>query len=709
MKIRSLALLLLAALAPSRAQQSSSAQTPTIRSIVDEVLLDVVVRDKKGKPVTDLKPSDITVLDNGVKQTLTGFRLVAGSEAIAANGVKTTLDPFRQARLVTLAFESTADAARRKLAREAARDLVQGSQGPNVFYAVVVINTQLSLLQPFTNDKDALTKAIERATEGLGGPGLSSESDSIQAQLRRRLSSDSGAPEPSATLAGAVAAAAQPVANGAQALDAKLASVMLDMLRLDTSVATQGTRLMLSALRTLVEGQSSMPGRKSVLYFTSGMYLGPELDAVFRGLVSSANRNNVTFYALETGGVGVTALTEGARAQLSRAAAASATTTARTSGAVTKDEIMAADNAETSARANVQSAVRDLAESTGGFLIGDSNDLRAPLRRVNEEITSYYELSFNPGIQNYDGSFRKLTVNANRKDLVIHGRSGYYALPPNVRGSGVQPFEAPLLELLTSGKAAADVAFRAAAILLEPVSGASGVMILVELPLHELQTAPGAGGTRLAHCSLVALVKDSKGEIVEKLARDRAFAVTPEQLKGGNFLDRMRIVLPAGAYSLEIAVVDRTSGKAGVLRSPLVVPPPASGVAISSVSIMRSFAPNTRPSDPNDPFRFQGGLITPTLDTTIRKEANGALRLFFTVYQAVGTPTKPTVEAEILQSGRSLTKVPLQLPDADPQGHIPYLMTIPTASIPPGAYDVHVVARQAESSAQTTTTIRIEQ
>ena len=93
------------------------------------------------------------------------------------------------------------------------------------------------------------------------------------------------------------------------------------------------------------------------------------------------------------------------------AARASASTMTKTSGAVTKDEVMASDNAEVSGRANVQESIRDLAESTGGFLIGDSNDLRVPLRHVNEEISSYYEVSFNPGIQNYDGSFRKIAVN----------------------------------------------------------------------------------------------------------------------------------------------------------------------------------------------------------------------------------------------------------------------------------------------------------
>ena len=73
-----------------------AAQTPTVRTTVDEVLLDLIVRDKKGKPVTDLKPEDLTVFDNGVKQTLTSFRLVSGAEAIGTNGAKTALDPLRQ-------------------------------------------------------------------------------------------------------------------------------------------------------------------------------------------------------------------------------------------------------------------------------------------------------------------------------------------------------------------------------------------------------------------------------------------------------------------------------------------------------------------------------------------------------------------------------------------------------------------------------------
>ena len=113
--------------------------------------------------------------------------------------------------------------------------------------------------------------------------------------------------------------------------------------------------------------------------------------------------------------------------------------------------------------------LRDLAESTGGFLIGDSNDLRQPLRRVNEEISSYYELSYNPDIENYDGSFRKLAVAANRKDLVIHSRTGYFALPPEARAAGLAPFELPLLKTLSEGKLSDDVEIpRQRRLLLQP-------------------------------------------------------------------------------------------------------------------------------------------------------------------------------------------------------------------------------------------------
>jgi len=462
-------------------------------------------------------------------------------------------------------------------------------------------------------------------------------------------------------------------------------------------------------LKALVQGLQSMPGRKSVLYFTWGMYETPELDVPFRNLMSLANRANVTFYSVDTRGVSTSGLNAGATGELRGAAAGSATAMMRTEGAVTKEEVFAMDKAEVSGRANVQLAIRDLAESTGGFLIGDSNDLRAPLRKVNEEISSYYELTFDPHIQNYDGAFRKLAVATSRKDVVIHARNGYFALPPEARALGLESYELPLLKAISDGKISEDIKFRSGAELLQPRNEGTDLSVLMEVPLRELQPKTDAAKNTLnIHCSLAALVKDANGQVVQKLSRDRSFQVTAEQLKMGNFVDKMMVALPPGKYTLESAVMDRESGRIGTARSGFTIAAKGKGVGISSLMLVRSFVPNAKGLEPNEPFQFQGASITPTLDGSVHKAPDAALRLFFVVYRDPSIPSKPTVEIEFLQNGKSLTKAPLPLPEADAQGKIPYVMTVPAAAIPPGLYEIRATARQGDTSSETSIPVQIE-
>ncbi len=636
-----------------------------------------------------------------------------GAEAITQGGATTKLDPLRQLRLVTLAFEALGDPTQRKTAREGALDLVKGEQGANVFYSVVVIDTRLLVLQQFTADKDALVKAIETATSGYSSTRLLPESDKIKSDLKRYLAGQTvnGADQPNTTLTAATQTATQALptgsAAGSAAIEARLATVMLDMLRMDATMASQETRLSLTALESLVRGLQSMPGRKSVLYFTAGMYLTPELDAIFRNLTSMANRANVTFYAVDTRGVMTFAQNAGATDQLGRANAASSTSTLQ-EGNATQAEMRSSDDAETSSRANKQLPIRNLAEATGGFLLGESNDLRTPLRHVNEEIASYYELTYDPHIDNYDGSFHKLKLDSDRKNLVLQARNGYFALPPEARAAGLEAFELPLLKAISEARVLHDVEFRAGAVLQQPRSDGRDLSVLVEVPLHGLQAKPDAAGFNV-HFSVAALAKDAKGEVAgSKLTRDRSVHVTADQLKMGNFVDKMAIELPPGKYTLETAVMDRESGNMGTGHSEFSVAPTAKGVGISSLTSVRSYTPNVKGLDPNEPFQFQGGSITPTLNNSVPRAENSNLRLFFVVYRDPAISAKPTVEIEFLLNGVSLTKVPMQLPDADAQGRIPYVLTIPAASIPPGVYQVRASARQGDTESVTQTDVKIE-
>ncbi|MGA2272599.1 MAG: VWA domain-containing protein [Bryobacteraceae bacterium] len=711
-----------AAPAQQPAAPEGAAQKPVLKTTVDEVVLDFIARDKKGKPVADLTKDDLTVSDNGVKEQPTSFRLVQGADAISQGGTTTKLDPLRQLRLVTLAFEALDSPTQRKTARDGAVDLVKGEQGGNVFYSVVVIDTRLMVLQQFTADKDALIKAIETATSGFSPSRLQPESDKIKSDLSRYLNGQTvnGSAQPDQLLAAAAQTATQPLptgaaaaasgAIGAAAVQSMLATVMLNMLRMDASAASQDVRLDLNALESLVRGLQAMPGRKSVLYFSRGMLLTPELDAIFRNLTSMANRANVTFYSVDTRGVMTFRQNAGASAQLNHATSVSANTTLN-EGSTTQDEMMASDTAEDSSRANVQLPIRNLAEATGGFLLGESNDLRTPLRKVNEEIASYYELTYDPHIDNYDGSFHKLKLDSDRKNVVLQARNGYFALPPEARAAGLEAFELPLLKAISDGRVSQDVEFRAGAFLEQPRSEGRDLSLLVEIPLHGMQAKPGADQKGFdIHFSVVALVKDAKGEVAgQKLTRDHNLNhITADQLKMGNFVDKMSIELPPGQYSLETAVMDRESGKIGFDRSAFTVASAGKGVGISSMASVRSYIPNAKGLDPNEPFQYQGGSITPTWNSSVPRSANSSLRLFFVVYKDPSISAKPTLEIELLQNGKSLQKVPLPLDDADAQGRIPDVLTIPASAIPAGVYQVRAVAKQGSTESETQTDVKIE-
>jgi VWFA-related protein len=713
---RQIALLLLACM-PLPCQTAGQTAPPqsTAKTNVDEVMLDLVVRDKRGKPISDLTPEEIAITDNGVKQTVLGFRLVRGSEAVSATGAATPLDPLRQIRLVTLAFEPLAAPDQRKLARTAALDLVKGDQGVNVFYSVVVIDTQLLVLQHFTKDRAALAKAIERATEGVSAPRLAADSNAITAELRTMVNglSTSGAVRDVNELS-AVTQLADSGSDGQRpSIETLQARVMLDMLRMGAAVQSNGARLSLSALRALVDGLREMPGRKSIMYFSVGMYLGTELDTPFRNLVAAANRNNVTFYSVDVRGVMVSAQNTVAMTQLNGAAQASNDTTSSSNAAVvnasvTKAQMTAADTYESAGRANLDLPIRDLAESTGGFLIGDSNDLRVPLHHVNEEINSYYEVSYNPSIENYDASFRKVGVTTSRKDAMIHTRTGYFALPPAAAAAGLAPYEMPLLKAISDGKVSDDVHYRASAIVLQPKKDAAIVAVLLEVPLGGLQATAGTDTTDV-HCTLAALIKDSKGALVQRISNDRSLRVTAAQRDTGNLLDKTILTLAPGKYTLDSAVSDMANMKIGAQHAEFEVASGGTGVGISALIPVRWFTPDARNLDPEDPFQVGGGSVTPTMDTDFKMIPNSEFRLFLTVYPDASIAAKPMVEIDIIKDGRSVGTAPVELLAADSRGRIPFLMTIPPGAIRAGTYEIHATVTQGSTSAVASTTIRFEQ
>ena len=58
------------------ASQQQRQEEPAVRIRANEVSLDIVVRDKKGRPVRDLTETDFEVYEDGVRQQIGSFRFV---------------------------------------------------------------------------------------------------------------------------------------------------------------------------------------------------------------------------------------------------------------------------------------------------------------------------------------------------------------------------------------------------------------------------------------------------------------------------------------------------------------------------------------------------------------------------------------------------------------------------------------------------------
>ena len=125
-------------------------QVPGISTNADEVSLDLVVKDKKHNAILDLKPEDIEVTDNGTPVKLTGLHLVK-ADASTSHMVTLLFDPFHG---------PTA-----KSVRVIAEKVLKVLPTNGYSFAVLDFTGRLRLLQGFTEDRKALSQAINVVTE----------------------------------------------------------------------------------------------------------------------------------------------------------------------------------------------------------------------------------------------------------------------------------------------------------------------------------------------------------------------------------------------------------------------------------------------------------------------------------------------------------------------------------------------------------------
>src|SRR6266699_4556003 len=168
-----------------KTQQQKPEDVEVVRITTNLVQVDAVGTDKNGKVVTDLKPEEVQIFEDGRQQKITHFSYYVAESRSAEKPTKpVTVDknapPVPPNRLrpedirrtialvvddLGLSFEST------YYVRRALKKFVDEQMQPGDLVAIIRTSGGMGALQSFTADKRQLAAAIERVKWNANGRG----------------------------------------------------------------------------------------------------------------------------------------------------------------------------------------------------------------------------------------------------------------------------------------------------------------------------------------------------------------------------------------------------------------------------------------------------------------------------------------------------------------------------------------------------------
>lgn len=568
--------LLGACLAAGLTAQTADTFVDTVDVKVVEV--DVVVTDRKGRPVSGLKPEDLELYVDGAPVEIANFyeSSIYGEPSRrrgpkVANAVPPDDPPAASASEgapVTIAIYldelNTYPAHRTRLLAGLA-EAVGPWRDSSARFMLASFANRLEILVPPTTDLD---KVLERAVSRTRSPAGAVQNAHARIRAMQNLIEIKSA---------STIEAVDPCEDSWD--------LMLTTARIHAEEEQTRGAVAVDGLADLVSTLGGLPGKKAVIYVSDGLahrpgvsvftYLVEQLCPAdekrhseaygemmqyneasrFNRVAAHANANRVTLFPVDAAGI------RGGRGQHVSFRSAQFAPSPRN------------DNLHD---ANVRNGLHLLAHETGGKLLINSNDLADLLADVDDRLSVSYSLGFHaadrkPGeirqvsveLARHAAKGRRIEYRRSYRDKSLDERLAERLLSVAYLGSPENPLEARV-------QFGED----------KPLGGEIyELRVSVEVPVESILALPFRGGETGALRLWMLAVERESG--VRTPVRQKELLVGGESEVGAvddAYRFEVTMNLPEGDWWVAVGVRDETTGAISLLRTPVTVPAPTAGV-----------------------------------------------------------------------------------------------------------------------------------
>ena len=429
--------------------QASTDPAFRISSKTRMVLVDLLVTGPDGKLVTDLRTSEVEILDEGKRQEPLFLRLesafggsmpertqpTAAQNSGSAEGAIVSGDPVRfsaPADRVALVFVldlATISPDAMVRVKSEIEEFLSSPLPPGSRFMLAVVDNTLEIRQPFTDRMDSFRQAVDSINAKAGGDpeefSVTRFIEDVETIFEQH--------EDTNTFSQAADESAQIAKTFLVTLDRRIESVA------DT----------LTALSSYL---GSLPGRKHVVFFSAGYpitapsmlrgviearysaamgtwtqsasFIRPDFSATLSSdqserwnrrmqtVIDQANRALVSIYAIDTQGM--------------VAASGSGEAQRRVPARLVRQNFYS-QFAPASLNAS-QENLSGLSEGTGGICVKNNNDLQRGIQFACKDALQYYLVGYSPTGETKPGKYHEIKVNVRRQNVAVRSRQGYLAL-----------------------------------------------------------------------------------------------------------------------------------------------------------------------------------------------------------------------------------------------------------------------------------------